>query len=51
MSIMLKSVEFEYLSEKLITKLFQKKEIFIEVEKGMSINGYDILLLCFGSIL
>ena len=37
MSIMIKIAKFEYLSEKLIIKLFQKKEIFIEVEKGMSL--------------
>ena len=41
MSIMIKSAKFEHLSEKVITKLFK------EVERRMSINGYDILLLCF----
>jgi hypothetical protein len=45
MSIMLKKEKFEYLSEKVITKLFQKKEIFIKVGRRMSINGYNILLI------
>ena len=43
--IMLKKEKFEYLSEKVITKLFQKKEIFIKVGRRMSINGYNILLI------
>ena len=44
MRIMIKSTKFEYLSEKVTTKLFQKKEIFIEVGRIKSIYDYYILL-------
>ena len=40
MSIMLKRAKFEYLSENVISKLIQKKAIFIEVGIRMSIYNY-----------
>ena len=40
MSIMLKRAKFEYLSENVISKLIQKKAIFIEVGRRMSIYNY-----------
>jgi len=47
MSIMIKREKFEYLRDNNISKLIQKKAIFIEAERRMSISGFNILLLCF----
>ena len=48
MSIMLKRAKFEYLSENVISKLIQKKAIFIEVGRRMSIyNYYRYIIIMF----
>ena len=48
MSIMLKGAKFEYLSENVISKLIQKKAIFIEVGRRMSIyNYYRYIIIMF----
>ena len=44
---MIKREKFEYLRDNNISKLIQKKAIFIEAERRMSISGFNILLLCF----
>ena len=51
MSIMLKRAKFEYLSENVISKLIQKKAIFIEVGRRMSIyNYYRYIIIMFQRI-
>ena len=48
MSIMLKRAKFEYLSENVISKLIQRKAIFIEVGRRMSIyNYYRYIIIMF----
>ena len=49
MSIILKIAKFEHLSENVIVKLNQEKEIFIEVGWRMTINSYYryIIIIAF----
>ena len=46
MNNLLESTNLEYLREKIMTELVDEETIFTAFGKRMSINSYNILLLC-----